>query len=154
MTPTPRPFIAGAVCQQDDASQKICEDKSSGEMFRLKAGKANCRDVVQCTASVSAHNMLTDTTLLSIYFDISVILFYLCQGLQQIRCPPGLAFDLEKQTCDWKAAVNNCDQLTRERKVNHLILVRPTGSLFVERTFTKIFAINRCLNTFPSLISR
>ena len=120
MTPTPRPFIAGAVCQQDDASQKICEDKSSGEMFRLKAGKANCRDVVQCTASVSVQNMLTDTTLLSIYFDIPVILFYLCQGLQQIRCPPGLAFDLEKQTCDWKAAVNNCDQLTRERKVNHL----------------------------------
>ena len=67
MTPTPRPFIAGAVCQQDDASQKICEDKSSGEMFRLKAGKANCRDVVQCTASVSAQNMLTDRYNIAVY---------------------------------------------------------------------------------------
>ena len=53
------------------------------------------------------------------YLGIFVIFLFLCQGLQQIRCPPGLAFDLEKQTCDWKAAVNNCDQLTRERKVNH-----------------------------------
>ena len=47
-----RTRIAGILCQED-ASQKICEDKSSGEMFRLKAGKENCRDVVQCTAAVS-----------------------------------------------------------------------------------------------------
>lgn len=86
-------LITGIICQ-DDASKKICDDKSSGEMFRLKAGKENCRDVVQCTAA----------------------------GLQQIRCPPGLAFDLEKQTCDWKAAVTNCDKLTRERKVKPLLV--------------------------------
>ena len=47
-------IIAGIICQ-DDASKKICDDKSSGEMFRLKAGKENCRDVVQCTAAVSLH---------------------------------------------------------------------------------------------------
>ena len=44
------------------------------------------------------------------------------QGLQAIRCPPGLAFDLEKQTCDWKWAVKNCDELTRERKVKPLLV--------------------------------
>jgi len=36
-------LITGIICQ-DDASKKICDDKSSGEMFRLKAGKENCRD--------------------------------------------------------------------------------------------------------------
>lgn len=30
-------------------------------------------------------------------------------GLKQITCPSGLAFDVEKQTCDWKAKVTNCD---------------------------------------------
>ena len=45
----------------------------------------------------------------------------LSQGLQAIRCPPGLAFDLEKQTCDWKWAVKNCDKLTREKKVKPLL---------------------------------
>ena len=45
----------------------------------------------------------------------------LYQGLQAIRCPPGLAFDLEKQTCDWKWAVKNCDKLTKEKKVKPLL---------------------------------
>ena len=44
------------------------------------------------------------------------------QGLQAIRCPPGLAFDLEKQTCDWKWAVTNCDKLTKEKKVKPLLV--------------------------------
>jgi hypothetical protein len=30
--------------------------------------------------------------------------------LKQITCPSGLAFDIEKQTCDWKAKVDNCDR--------------------------------------------
>ena len=46
----------------------------------------------------------------------------LLKGLQAIRCPPGLAFDLEKQTCDWKWAVKNCDKLTREKKVKPLLV--------------------------------
>ena len=33
-----------------------------------------------------------------------------------------MAFDLEKQTCDWKWAVKNCDELTRERKVKPLLV--------------------------------
>ena len=54
--------------------------------------------------------------------DCSFNLLLSYQGLQAIRCPPGLAFDLEKQTCDWKWAVDNCDQLTKEKKVQPLLV--------------------------------
>merc|ERR1712154_261419 len=89
--------LSGVLCQDDESlsqEKKLCEDKSAGELFRLKSGKDACRDVIQCTAA----------------------------GLQAIRCPPGLAFDLEKQTCDWKWAVKNCDELTREGKVKPLLV--------------------------------
>ena len=43
------------------------------------------------------------------------------QGLQAIRCPAGLAFDIEKQTCDWKDSVKNCDAKTKEKKVKPLL---------------------------------
>merc|ERR1712018_656314 len=85
----------GVLCQDDDETErKLCKDKSAGELFRLKEGEENCRDVIQCTAA----------------------------GLQAIRCPPGLAFDLEKQTCDWKWAVKNCDKKTKEKKVKPLLV--------------------------------
>jgi len=90
-------LLTGVFCQDDEQlsqEKKLCEDKSSGELFRLKAGKDSCRDVIQCTAA----------------------------GLQAIRCPPGLAFDLEKQTCDWKWAVKNCEKLTKEKKVKPLLV--------------------------------
>ena len=47
--------ISGVICQDEDEEKfnKLCEDKSAGELFRLKAGKDNCRDVIQCTAAVS-----------------------------------------------------------------------------------------------------
>merc|ERR1711872_307556 len=48
---------------------------------------ALCRDVVSCTEG----------------------------GLQAIRCPPGLAFDLDKQTCEWKASVKNCNVKARPK---------------------------------------
>ena len=32
-------------------------------------------------------------------------------GIKQITCPSGLAFDIDKQTCDWRAKVTNCDKL-------------------------------------------
>lgn len=31
--------------------------------------------------------------------------------LANVRCPVGLAFDVFRQTCDWKSNVKNCDQL-------------------------------------------
>lgn len=44
------------------------------------------------------------------------------QGLQAIRCPAGLYFDIEKQTCDWKEAVKNCKLKNKERKVKPLLI--------------------------------
>ena len=34
--------------------------------------------------------------------------------LAAVRCPAGLAFDINRQTCDWKAKVENCDRLSSE----------------------------------------
>ena len=48
-------------------------------------------------------------------------LHHFFQGLQAIRCPAGLAFDIEKQTCNWKAAVKNCELRTKENKVKPLL---------------------------------
>lgn len=31
--------------------------------------------------------------------------------LASVRCPTGLAFDIERQTCDWRTNVKNCDRL-------------------------------------------
>lgn len=48
--------------QSDDTTKKteesfekeLCKDKDAGEWFRLVAGDGdNCRDVIQCTSSVS-----------------------------------------------------------------------------------------------------
>ncbi len=51
----------------------------------------------------------------------SLLFFFELQGLQAIRCPAGLAFDIEKQTCDWKGAVKNCERKTKEKKVKPLL---------------------------------
>jgi hypothetical protein len=48
--------VLGVLCQDDETlsqEKKLCEDKSAGELFRLKSGKDACRDVIQCTAAVS-----------------------------------------------------------------------------------------------------
>lgn len=90
-----------SVSAQEETSKKeesfeveLCKDKDAGEWFRLVAGEGdNCRDVIQCTSS----------------------------GLQAIRCPAGLYFDIEKQTCDWKDAVKNCKLKNKERKVKPLL---------------------------------
>nr|ALS04459.1 chitin deacetylase 1 [Acartia pacifica] len=72
---------------EDDIKDALCKDKNGGEFFRLVAGAAHCRDVVACAEN----------------------------GLQAIRCPPGLAFDLDKQTCEWKNAVKNCNVKARPK---------------------------------------
>lgn len=86
---------------QDDSKKdesfesEICKDKDAGEWFRLVAGDSDsCRDVIQCTSS----------------------------GLQAIRCPAGLYFDIEKQTCDWKDAVHNCKTKNKEKKAKPLLI--------------------------------
>lgn len=37
--------------------------------------------------------------------------------LAAVRCPAGLAFDIDRQTCDWKAKVENCDRLSSEWEI-------------------------------------
>ena len=32
--------------------------------------------------------------------------------LAAVRCPAGLAFDIDRQTCDWKSKVESCDRLS------------------------------------------
>ena len=66
---------------------ELCKGRSPSEYFRLTADE-DCRDVVRCSV----------------------------QGLLALRCPSGLAFDIESQTCNWKANVKNCQQL--ESKYN------------------------------------
>lgn len=80
--------------KEESFESEICKDKDAGEWFRLVAGEGdNCRDVIQCTSS----------------------------GLQAIRCPAGLYFDIDKQTCDWKDSVNNCKLKNKERKAKPLL---------------------------------
>lgn len=55
--------LAARVKRQSDESstkkeetfeQELCKDKDAGEWFRLVAGEGDsCRDVIQCTSSVS-----------------------------------------------------------------------------------------------------
>lgn len=47
----------------EDFEKELCKDKDAGEWFRLIAGDGdNCRDVIQCTSSVS--------------FELSLFLFF------------------------------------------------------------------------------
>uniref|UniRef100_A0A8D8XH37 Chitin-binding type-2 domain-containing protein n=1 Tax=Cacopsylla melanoneura TaxID=428564 RepID=A0A8D8XH37_9HEMI len=78
----------GANEGEEPSVEQLCEGRPGDEYFRLTI-EGDCRDVVRCTRS----------------------------GLKQISCPSGLAFDIEKQTCDWKAKVTNCDQLEKPRKI-------------------------------------
>lgn len=64
---------------------ELCKGRPPSEYFRLTADE-DCRDVVRCSV----------------------------QGLLALRCPSGLAFDIDKQTCDWKSNVKNCQQLESE----------------------------------------
>jgi Low-density lipoprotein receptor domain class A/Chitin binding Peritrophin-A domain len=100
----------------EDYENELCKDKDAGEWFRLVANEGDsCRDVIQCTTSVS-----------SLFHSIPFIYFLHShthtQGLQAIRCPAGLYFDIEKQTCDWKDAVKNCKLKNKERKVKPLLI--------------------------------
>ncbi|MGO1003446.1 chitin binding peritrophin-A domain-containing protein [Lysobacter sp. CA196] len=62
----------------------ICLNKPSGRYIRPTTD-SDCRDVVRCHAN-------EDGTF----------------RMEAIRCPAGLSFDIEKQTCDWKGNVKNC----------------------------------------------
>ena len=38
---------------EEELERALCKDKGAGEWFRLEQGDDKCRDVIQCTASVS-----------------------------------------------------------------------------------------------------
>ena len=38
---------------EEELEKQLCADKGAGEWFRLETGEDKCRDVIQCTASVS-----------------------------------------------------------------------------------------------------
>ena len=92
--------------KKDNVKDEFCKDKDAGEWFRLQTGEGdNCRDVIQCTSS----------------------------GIQALRCPAGLYFDIDKQTCDWKDAVHNCKSTNKERKAKPILFTEeplcPEGQL-------------------------
>lgn len=47
--------------KEESFEAELCKDKDAGEWFRLVAGEGdNCRDVIQCTSSVSILFILID----------------------------------------------------------------------------------------------
>lgn len=71
--------------------EKLCKDRPEDEYFRLTT-EGDCRDVVRCDRAGLTGSI----------------------RLAGVKCPNGLAFDIFKQTCDWKGRVTNCDKLESE----------------------------------------
>jgi len=67
---------------------RLCEGRSETEYFRLDV-EGDCREVVRCDKSRSSIR------------------------LASVKCPTGLVFDVNRQTCDWKDTVDNCDAVGR-----------------------------------------
>ena len=61
----------------------LCKDRPKDEYFRLST-ESNCRDAVRCVVND----------------------FKGGHSLAAVRCPTGLLFDLDGQTCDWAAKVS------------------------------------------------
>jgi len=77
--------------------EELCVDRPPTEYFRLST-EGDCRDVVRCDRAGTAGSI----------------------RLASVKCPSGLAFDLNQQTCDWRSKVNNCDRLSKPRKIRPL----------------------------------
>ncbi|KPJ15180.1 hypothetical protein RR48_09207 [Papilio machaon] len=89
------------VKRQDDDSggdevnpEQLCDGRPADEYFRLTT-EGDCRDVVRCDKG--AENGVT--------------------RLASVRCPIGLAFDIDRQTCDWKSHVKSCDKLESLKQI-------------------------------------
>ena len=77
-----------------DKVELLCVGRPPTEYFRLTT-EGDCKEVVRCARAGIAGTI----------------------RLASIKCPAGLAFDLQKQTCDWSARVDNCDKLSKPRRV-------------------------------------
>jgi hypothetical protein len=106
--------LAAATTAQDAASldleTTLCDGNSAGDFFRLSA--TTCRDVYACTSE---------------------------RRLHALRCPTGLAFDVERQTCDWSHTVHNCHVL----RVSHWILWLPIVLAFPHKLLNQFTRIIR-----------
>lgn len=74
--------------------ESLCKNRAENEYFRLST-ESNCRDAVRCVQND----------------------FKGGHSLAAVRCPTGLVFDLDGQTCNWASQVDNCDRLTKPRVV-------------------------------------
>ncbi|CAH2104741.1 unnamed protein product [Euphydryas editha] len=101
--------------QEDDGGdevnpEQLCDGRPADEYFRLTT-EGDCRDVVRCDKG--GENGVT--------------------RLASVRCPGGLAFDIDRQTCDWKTHVKNCDTIEKPRKILPILKtdepICPTGKL-------------------------
>ena len=63
--------------------EELCKNRPQNEYFRLST-ESNCRDAVRCVQNDFAGG----------------------HTLAAVRCPTGLVFDLDGQTCNWQAQVN------------------------------------------------
>ena len=92
---TPSPGLDRYKRQIDDkellnlSPEELCKDRLSEEYFRLTT-EGDCRDVVRCDRAGLVGTI----------------------RLAAVRCPAGLAFDIDRQTCDWNSKVKNCDRLS------------------------------------------
>ncbi|TRY71989.1 hypothetical protein TCAL_03956 [Tigriopus californicus] len=78
----------------DLSPSSLCKDRNDKEYFRLTT-KGDCREVVRCDRAGVSDEI----------------------RLAALRCPTGLSFDVYGQNCDWGRNVNNCDVLSKPRKV-------------------------------------
>ncbi|XKL69300.1 hypothetical protein PGB90_007069 [Kerria lacca] len=78
----------------DPTIDELCKNRPPDEYFRLTT-EGDCRDVVRCDQA--GENGVV--------------------RLAGVRCPNGLAFDIDRQTCDWKTRVKNCDKKEKPRKI-------------------------------------
>jgi len=74
--------------------ESLCKNRAENEYFRLST-ESNCRDAVRCVQND----------------------FKGGHSLAAVRCPTGLVFDLDGQTCNWASQVDNCDRLTKPRVI-------------------------------------
>ena len=63
--------------------EELCKNRPQNEYFRLST-ESNCRDAVRCVQNDFAGG----------------------HTLAAVRCPTGLVFDLDGQTCNWQAQVS------------------------------------------------
>merc|ERR1711931_446347 len=93
-----------------DTVEELCQGRPPNEYFRLDT-EGDCRNVVRCDRAGIAGTI----------------------RLASVKCPSGLAFDLERQTCDWRNKVPNCDRLSKPRLIrpnfNTVEPVCPDGQL-------------------------